>query len=127
MTLLKHLWSQHRLALLAFVAALGAAGFFGIRTMSAMVYWMDPAHQEQPLASWMTPRYVAQSYGLPRTAIEELFMLERGVDPPRIRLGEIMENMDMTMDELQARVDAAKAAHDSADPAARRTQDTVDE
>lgn len=113
MTALKHLWAQHRLAFAAFVIALAALGYFSVKTTASMIYWMDPAHREQPLADWMTPRYVAQSYDLPRDIIEEVFFIERGDEPRRIRLSDIAAENNMTMDQMQARIDAAKSAFEA--------------
>lgn len=110
MTAIKHLWAEHRLALLAFVAALGALAYFGVTTLAAALYWMDPAHQDQPLAGWMTPRYVGQSYHLPRDVVADALMITRGEDPPRMRLSDIATQNDMTLDDLQSRIDAAKTA-----------------
>lgn len=111
--MIKYLWHTHRLALCAFAVALCALGYFGVKTIAAAVYWMDPAHQDQPLAPWMTPRYVAQSYGLPRDTIEEIFQLERGVDPPRLRLDRLALEKGLTLEEFQARVEAAALALDA--------------
>ena len=113
MKTLKHLWAHHKCALTGFVLACAAVLYFGFTTLASAIYWMDPAHQDQALADWMTPRYVGQSYHLPRDVIEDVFMLERGIDPPRIRLGQIAENNDMTMADLQARLDAAHAAFEA--------------
>lgn len=107
MTLVRHLWAHHRAALCAFVLALAALGYFGGKTVSSTIYWMDPAHIEQPLAGWMTPRYIGQSYGLPREAVLEALMMDPDAPPQRVSLSEIATRNDMTMDDLQARVDAA--------------------
>lgn len=107
--MLKHLWQTHRLALLAFAVALCALGYFGVRTTSSMIYWMDPAHQNQPLAGWMTPRYIGQSYGLPRDMVMDALMMDQDAPPRRVSLSEISEQSGMSMDALQARIDAATA------------------
>lgn len=119
MTTLKHLWGEHRLALIAFIAALGALAYFSFTTLAAFIYWNDPAHQEQALADWMTPRYVGQSYNLPREVIEDVFFIERGNEPPRMRIGTIAAANDMTLDDLQTRLDAAKAVFEAAREAAQ--------
>jgi len=108
--MIRDLWQHNRWALITFTVAVTALGVFGVRTISSAIYWMDPAHQDQPLAGWMTPRYVGQSYHLPREVIEDVFFIERGEEPPRIRLTEIAEQNGLTMDELQSRLDAANAA-----------------
>ena len=43
---MKHLWQNHRIALSAFVLALGLLGYFAVQTISSTIYWMDPAHQD---------------------------------------------------------------------------------
>ena len=104
--MIRHLWANHRPALLAFVAALAALGFFGVKTITSAVYWMDPAHQNQPIAGWMTPRYVAQSYGLPADVLAPALFLEQG-PPRRLSLDTIMEEQGVSLADLQARIDAA--------------------
>jgi len=54
MSVVARLWRTHRIVLLAFVVAVGAAGFFGFKSAAAYVYWMDPAHQDQRIEGWMT-------------------------------------------------------------------------
>ena len=113
MKTLRYLWTQHKLALLALVAASGALAYFAVTSIAAFIYWMDPAHQDQPLAGWMTPQYVGQSYHLPREIIEEAFFLERGKNPPRVRISDIAEQNNLTIADLQARIDAAQAAFEA--------------
>ncbi len=105
-----HLWAEHRLALMAFVIALCALGFFGFKSLAATIYWMDPAHQDQPLAGWMTPRYVANSYQLPPEVLGPALFLVKDETPRRISLDAIAKEQDLTLDALQARIDAAAAA-----------------
>lgn len=117
--MIKRLWHTHRAALLAFVVALGALGYFAINTISTAIYWMDPAHQEQPLAGWMTPRYVAQSYGLPREYLVQALFIPPNAPPRRVSLDTIAEENNLSLAELQARIDDA-AARFKADREARR-------
>ena len=112
--MIRDLWEHNRWAFIAFLVALTTLGVFGVRTISSAIYWYDPAHQDQPLAPWMTPRYVGQSYHLPREVIEEVFFIERGKEPPRMRVGSIAEQQGLTLEELQARLDAANAAFEAA-------------
>jgi len=58
------LWREHRLLALAFSLALVVTIFFALRTVVFVIYWSDPAHRNQPLEGWMTPRYIAYSYDL---------------------------------------------------------------
>lgn len=107
---LKHLWANHRVLLLAFIVALAVSGTFAVRTISATIYWMDPAHQDQQLAGWMTPRYVASSYQLPPEVLDEALFIVRGETPRRISLDALAAENNLTLGELQARIDAAAAA-----------------
>lgn len=110
MTRLKHLWAHHRVLLMVFSVALGALGFFGVKTISATIYWMDPAHQDQPLAGWMTPRYVARSYELPPDVLGDALFLVKGEGPRRVSLDVIAAENDLTLVDLQARIDDAATA-----------------
>ncbi|MEJ6398090.1 hypothetical protein [Yoonia sp. 208BN28-4] len=104
------LWQFHRPLLLVFCLILGALGFFGVRTVSAAIYWADPAHQEQPLAAWMTPRYVSRSYQIPPEVLEEALFLDPDAPIRRVSLGQIAKENEVTLDVLQSRVDAAAEA-----------------
>lgn len=106
-----HLWHTQRLALLAFCAALCCVVYFAATSLASFVYWMDPAHQDQALAGWMTPRYVAQSYKLPPAVLGEALFLVRGEGPRRVSLDAIAAENGLTLSDLQSRVDAAAAAH----------------
>ena len=108
--MIKHLWQAHRLALMAFIVALSALLYFGAKTITSAIYWMDPAHQEQSLAGWMTPRYVAQSYKLPREFLIDALFLEPNAPPRRVSLEAIAEQNGVTLADLQTRIDAASAA-----------------
>jgi hypothetical protein len=110
------LWQHNRKALMAFVAVLCLAGFFGVKSISQFIYWSDPQHQDQPLAGWMTPRYVAQSYRVPPEVVQSAFHLDTDAPPRRISLETLAGDNDMTMDEMQARVDMTVAAWRAANP-----------
>ncbi len=117
---IKHLWAHHRALLIAFIAVIGVIGFFTVRTVAATVYWMDPAHQDQALAPWMSPRYVAKSYKLPPEALGPALFLEDGAAPRLISLEKIAAENNMDMHALQLRIDAAAEAwrtdHDDTNP-----------
>ncbi|MCA8867550.1 MAG: hypothetical protein KDA67_02785 [Rhodobacteraceae bacterium] len=65
MARLRHLWQHHKGLVLAFGLAAAVTLFFAVRFLAFYIYWQDPAHHQQPLEPWMTPRYVAWSYDLP--------------------------------------------------------------
>ena len=107
--MIRHLWLTHRFALMAFIVALCALGFFGVRTISSTIYWMDPDHQNQALAGWMTPRYVMRSYQLPPDVLGPALFLVKDAAQRRISLDTIAAENGLTMDDLQIRIDVAAA------------------
>lgn len=108
---LRHLWRHHRLMTLVFAAGLAATLFFGVRTVVFAFYWTDPAHRDQPIEGWMPPNYVAMSYGLPPEVLAPLLGLDPQAPRGRITMEEIASARGMTLDELEALIVAAAAAH----------------
>lgn len=106
---LKLLWAHQRVVLIAFLCVIGAGAFFGARTISSTIYWMDPAHQDQDLAPWMTPRYIARSYKLPPEVLGPALFLKVDAPPRRVSLENIAVETGVTMEELQRRIDEAAA------------------
>ena len=107
---LRYFWKEHPLALGAFLAAMALIVFFGIRFALGFVYFQDPSHRDEELEPWMTPKYVAMSYRLPREIIREVFQLE-GLEGRRVTLEDITEQTGISIDEYQRRVWAAKATY----------------
>lgn len=105
--MIRELWQHNRVAMIGFVVALCAVLYFGFQTVSRTIYWNDPAHQDQPLAGWMTPRYVARSYAIPPDVLGPALYLPKDVKPLRRSLDAIAQDNDVTLDQLQDRIDAA--------------------
>ena len=101
---IKDLWAHNRTALVAFVAVLALTGFFGLRTVSNYIYWADPAHQNQTLAGWMTPRYVARSYAIPPEVVKAAWGLDPDSPLKRASLDTIAVERGMTLDQMQAQI-----------------------
>ena len=101
---LKYLWQTQRAALCAFVLCVLVAGYFGGQALSRYIYWADPRHQDQPLADWMTPRYVVQSYDVPPEVIQTALGLALDEPPRRISLGSLAAAQGKTLTDLQAQV-----------------------
>ena len=94
-------------ALIAFAIAVVALLYFGFQTLSQALYWNDPAHRDQALAGWMTPRYVAQSYDIPPEVFVPALFLDPAQKPRRKSLDAIAKENGVTLDDLQVRIDAA--------------------
>lgn len=59
-------WRRHPVLLTLFPAAFVLTLWFAARSLMFALYWADPAHQDQAIAGWMTPRYVSHSWEIPR-------------------------------------------------------------
>jgi hypothetical protein len=113
---LTDLWNHNRIALIAFVTVVCLAGYFGARTTAQVIYWADPTHQDQTLAGWMTPRYVARSYNVPPEVMREAFFLDPNGPPKRTSVDAIAAINDVSVAELQSRVDEAVTAWRAENP-----------
>ncbi|MBT0958466.1 hypothetical protein IV417_13835 [Alphaproteobacteria bacterium KMM 3653] len=99
---------------LAAAAMIFATGFFVSGFVADAIYFNDPANQNRPLERWMSPRYVGQSWQLPRPVIVEIMEIDPEAEPatrpkggPRT-VGHVLERTGMTMEELEARVREAQ-------------------
>ena len=90
----------------AFALALALTLFFGGRFVADAVYWADPRHQDQPIAGWMTPGYIAMSWDIPRDVMLELLPRPEG-QRGRNRLDEIAANRDVPLATLIDEIEAA--------------------
>lgn len=106
----KDLWTHNRIAFLAFVVVLVLTGVFGVRAVTQYVYWSDPAKQNQALAEWMTPRYVARSYGVPLDVVKAAWGLTPDTPLRRASLDRIAAEIGLSLDEMEQRVIVAAAA-----------------
>lgn len=107
---LRYFWKEQPLALSAFVIALGFLLFFGVRFLVGFVYFHDPAHRNQALEPWMTPKYVAMSYRLPPEVMREVMQLDR-FEGRRVTVVDVADRLGITLDELEQRVRNAKKIH----------------
>lgn len=86
------------------------ADFFAFNAIAAAIYWNDPRHQDQTLAAWMTPRYVAQSYKIPPEVLGPALFFDPPEAPRRRRLDDIAAANGVTIETLQRRVSEDTAA-----------------
>jgi hypothetical protein len=91
--------------------ALAMLIYFGARFGSDAMYFADPAHQEQDLAMWMSPRYVGKSWGLPPEVIGRIMHLQP--DHAHMTLKEVTAEMGITLADLQSRVEDARKLGDA--------------
>lgn len=111
MTALATLWRQNRLLVLSFAAALALTAFFAVRFALGWLHWQDPATRDQPIAGWMTPRYVAMSWHVPRDVMLDALGMTPGARPmgkPQ-SIAAIARARGMTEAQLIAEIEAAIA------------------
>lgn len=109
---LRLLWRDNKALLAGFVLALAVMLFFAVRTTMFWIYWADPAHRNQAIEPWMTPRYVAHSWDVPPQVVGEALGLESG--GPRITMADLAAREGISLDALVERVMAAILAHRAA-------------
>jgi hypothetical protein len=108
---LGHVFRRHPVLTIAFVLALIATVIFGARALMFAITLDFRA--EQPVAGWMTPRYVLRTYGLDPAELEALLDLDSR-DEARLPLDAIARAKGEDLADLLARLQAALDARDAA-------------
>ncbi|WRH60962.1 MAG: hypothetical protein RSE12_11155 [Fuscovulum sp.] len=110
--MIRRFWRKSPALTLAFGLALAATLFFGGR---AVLFAVTLNYRsEKPIAGWMTPRYIARTYGLDR---EDLAVLLSTVDKDDLRqpLYTIAREQGVPVTDLIAPVQEAIDALDAAE------------
>lgn len=104
---------SHKLVVAIFVGALMLTVLFSGRMLVDFVYFNDPAHRDQTIEGWMTPRYVVMSHQVPPRVLRDVLDEgERGDRGDRhVTLERIAGQRGQPLDELIAEIEAAIAAH----------------
>lgn len=98
------LWKEHKLLLTAFALAVTVMVFFAVRTVIFWVYWADPAHREEPIAGWMTPRYVAHSWAVPAEIIRDALAVPQ--DTKRVTIKALADMRGVQTEEIVRQIEA---------------------
>lgn len=101
-------WRENRVLLIAFVGVLSLVAVFAIGTFRHAREW-DGA-RDQPIQAWMTPRYIAHSWDLPREVMTDQLGFERTTDGPQ-PLTDIADERGVPVAELIAEIEAVIAAY----------------
>jgi hypothetical protein len=109
--MLRFLLRRHPVPTTLLGIALASLLWFATGFVREALYFSDPAHQQQDLALWMSPRYVGKSWDLP----PEVIVRTMGLDPDHAQptLREVTAHLGISLEELQARIEAAKADEDA--------------
>lgn len=106
-------WSmKRRLLVPGFVLAVVLTIFFAGRLFFFTLYWSDPAHQDQSLQGWMTPRYIGHSWQISPEYIAHSLDLDALLNGERrrITLSEIAKERGQTLTQITTELDTAIAA-----------------
>ncbi len=93
----------------AFAAALAITLNFAVRLTVSTIVWSDPDRHEQPIAGWMTPRYVSKSWNLEPDVVADALGLEKERKIRRITIDEIAAARGRSADELILGLESALA------------------
>jgi hypothetical protein len=109
---LAFVWEKHSFAALSFCVALLLLVFFVADFGVKARHFSNPANQERMIEPWMPPRYVAQSWELPKPVLFEILGLAPDTPPRDIprTIGKYLRQTGGTIEDLQAEVEAAKRA-----------------
>lgn len=108
---LRTLWIHNRILLIAFMAAVILALFFGTRAVIFAVHWNDPAMRDQPIQGWMTPRYVAHSWHVPPEVIRGALPQIPDGEGRRQSLSDIAKDTGIPLPDLITHVSDAIELH----------------
>ncbi|OSQ52071.1 hypothetical protein MGEO_05950 [Marivita geojedonensis] len=108
---LRAVWRDHKLLLAGFVLAVAVMLFFAVRSVMFWIYWADPAHREEPIAGWMTPRYVAHSWAIPPEVLRDALAVPP--DTRRMTINALAESRGVTPEEIIRQIEAVIAEHRS--------------
>lgn len=107
MEFLRFLVKKHPLPTTVLAVALAGLIWFATGFVREAMYFSDPAHRQQTLALWMSPRYVGKSWDLPPEVIVRIMELEP--DHKQRTISDVLSHLGISLEDLQQRVEAAKA------------------
>jgi len=108
--LLHRIWRAAPVATVILGGALAVSLFFAVRLVAFWIYWADPDHRDQAIAPWMTPGYVAHSWGIPREVAFEALGLPPAAGGPRT-LEDLAAERGVPVEALAQDLRAAIDAH----------------
>ena len=95
--------------LTGFAIAAMLTAFFAVRAILFAVFWMDTPPETHPIEPWMTPRYIARTYDIPRADMQRILNLAPD-ETPRQPLGSLARNHNVPVqtyiDQFDALLDA---------------------
>ncbi|MBT8413797.1 MAG: hypothetical protein KJO30_05645 [Boseongicola sp.] len=106
----KRAWSAAPVATAVLVVALVACLFFGARAALFWHGWPPRAERDQPVAAWMTPRYISRSWRIPPDLVIEALDAPRPPPDGPMSLRELAEHRGVPLEQVVAEVEALIAS-----------------
>ncbi len=117
---IKRLWAAAPIATSILALALVATLFFGTRSF---LHWYDRPplmEREQPVAAWMTPRYVSHAWGVPMHVIRDAIGRPEPGQKGPTSLTQIAEergvSVEQLLEEVQTAIIVFREAHEPPKP-----------
>lgn len=107
---IRHAWSVAPVATTVLAIALVAFLIFGLR---AALFWSDRlprAERDQPVAAWMTPRYIARSWRIPPDLVLDAIDAPRPPPDGPMSLRELAEFREVPVEQVLAEAEALIAS-----------------
>lgn len=98
------------LAVVLVLAVLGMV-FFAARAMMVTSAWHNHPNPQDPIAGWMTPRYISRSWQVPPEIVAQALALETDGSGRKVTLAELAAERGTDLDALTAALTAAIAAY----------------
>lgn len=102
---------RHPLLIAAFVLALAATVFFAVQSFRHAGGLGAPAAADEPIEGWMTPRYVALSWDVPREVVADALGLDLGRGTGPQSLEALAAARGLPVETVVATLEAAIEAH----------------
>lgn len=110
MNFIRKAWSAAPIATTIFALALLASVFFGARSVIFWYHRPPISEREQPIAAWMTPRYVIHSWDVPREVVFDTIAVPRPLPDGPLSLEQIADLRGIPVDRIINDLEAAIAA-----------------
>lgn len=100
----------NKLLVLGFLVSVIVVIFLTSTKLKDAIYFNDPAHKDVQLEAWMTPRYVALSYDLPREVMMDLINIDDKTKIPR-RMDHLAEMIGLSLGDMAVKVRQAAISY----------------
>lgn len=121
---IRRLWSVAPTATVILAVSLAAGLYFAGSTIHFLMT-RPPIAPEQPVATWMTPRYVSHSWRVPRNVLFDAIDFPRPPPDGPMSLAQLADLRGVPVEQVIAEAEAAIAAHRALEAPKSDSQDVT--